>query len=99
MAKTYRRKHLANGRVPAMKTLIDNFNANDFVKLHQNWKFYTDNQKVPNFKHLINLNNRAFRQEMRLQLSLVKSLDDANNLVLKKHKREDILRVVWRYWF
>lgn len=97
MAKTYRRKHLKNGRVPSVKTLIDNFNYNPFVKLHNNWKFNTDNQKVPNFKSSVSEVNKSFRLETKLQLQGVKTLEDAQKLVLKRVKRGDVRKEVWMY--
>ena len=86
MAKTYRRKKLSNGRVAPMKTLVDSWDYNCFVILHKGWRFYTDNQKVPNFKFHTDLENKVFRHKLKRELATVKSLEDAENLVLNEVK-------------
>lgn len=97
MARTYRRTKLANGRVPFSKTLIDNHNYNCFVKLYQNWKFNTDNQKVPNFKDSVKIENRTFRKEIKEELRAIQNLEDAESIVLSRVRVKDIPKEVWMY--
>ena len=98
MAKTYRRKKLANGRVPKHKTLIDHYKANSFVKFYDDFRFFTDKQKVPSFKEFTNNQNKLDRKNIKEELSRVKSREDAENLVLKKTKKTPLSKYIWWYF-
>lgn len=98
MARTYRRTKLANGRVPYAKTLIDSHNYNYYVKLYQNWKFNTDNQKVPNFKDSVRIENRTFRKQIKEELRTIQSFEDAQSIVLSRVRVKDIPKEVWMYF-
>lgn len=94
MSRTYRRytKKSQKRTVNFMKSIFHEFNEEDFndnlyiVKYKGLNKFFTDNQKVPNWKICYHHMNKKSRYEAKKVLKNIPSIDFSENLIFKYHK-------------
>mgnify|MGYP003441551523 CR=1 FL=1 len=69
-----------------------------YVNFKDDKRFYTDNQKTPNWKFEENLMSRRIRAEARRKLKKVRSFSDAEEVVLNLRERQEMPWAVTAYW-
>lgn len=106
MSRTYRRytKRSQNRTVYFMKNIYHEMknstkdNSLYLVNYKDKNRFYTDNQKVPNWKIFYKEMNKKSRNEAKLLLSKVKTVYDAEEIIFKYYKsKHSLAKEIWLY--
>lgn len=108
MSRTYRRytKKSQNRTVNFMKSIFHEFNDTRFndnlyiVKYKGFHKFFTDNQRVPNWKSCYHSMNKKSRYESKKILKNIPNLEYTEDLIFKYYKgKHSFSKTIFIYFY